>query len=305
MQSPPDGFRSGTLRRLIVERSECALARGALQPIATETHTVTEHSVPFQVRVVSSLARKHAHGEDRPAGSDPARRNPFLPYEPDLYVADVTPTHVCLLNKYNVIDHHLLVVTRAFERQERQLTAADFAALWRCLLEFDSLGFYNSGPLAGASQPHKHLQLVPLPLSADGRALPMDALIDATPRGPGPKQVPDLPFRHAFAWLDAPEAPGAADRAHRCYRELLAAAGLDPRLPEPPPYNLLVTRRYMLLVPRTRDTYEGVSVNALGFAGSFFVRDRALLETIRNIGPMRVLREVTPECAPGRQKPEL
>ena len=126
----------------------------------------------------------------------------------------------------------------------------------------------------------------------------MDPLIDATPPGPGPKLVPDLPFRHAFAWLEAPEAPAAADRAHRCYRELLAAAGLDPALPEPPPYNLLVTRRYMLLVPRTRDTYEGISVNALGFAGSFFVRDRALLETIRRLGPMRMLREVTPERMP-------
>lgn len=301
MQSLPDGFRPGTLRRLIVERTERALALGALQPIATETHTLTDHSVPFQVRVVSSLARKHAHGEDRPAGSDPTRRNPFLPYEEDLYVADVTPTHVCLLNKYNVLEHHLLVITRAFERQESRLTLGDFAALWRCLLEFDSLGFYNSGPLAGASQPHKHLQLVPLPLTADGRALPMDVLIEATPPGPGPRHVPDLPFRHAFAWLEAPEAPEAAERAHRCYRELLAAAGLDPELPEPPPYNLLVTRRYMLLVPRTRDTYEGVSVNALGFAGSFFVRDRTLLETIRRVGPMRMLREVTPKRTSNKQ----
>ncbi|HEY8553879.1 MAG TPA: hypothetical protein VIL43_05000 [Burkholderiales bacterium] len=57
----------------------------------------------------------------------------------------------------------------------------------------------------------------------------------------------------------------------------------------------------MLLVPRTRDTYEGVSVNALGFAGSFFVRDRTLLETIRRVGPMRMLREVTPKRTSNKQ----
>ena len=98
------------------------------------------------------------------------RKNPFLPYEPDLYVADVSPTHVCILNKYNVVDLHLLIITRAFEHQESRLRLPDFQALWRCLVEYDSLGFYNSGHLSGASQPHKHLQVVPLPLAGSGCA---------------------------------------------------------------------------------------------------------------------------------------
>ena len=37
-----------------------------------------------------------------------APANPFLPYEEDLYVCDLSPTHVCLLNKFNVVDHHFL-----------------------------------------------------------------------------------------------------------------------------------------------------------------------------------------------------
>ena len=69
-----------------------------------------------------------------------------------------------LLNKYNVVPHHLLIITRHFESQESALTQADFQALWTCLAEYDSLGFYNSGESAGASQPHKHLQTVPLPM---------------------------------------------------------------------------------------------------------------------------------------------
>jgi len=38
-------------------------------------------------------------------------------------------------------------------------------------------------------------------------------------------------------------------------------------------YNLLVMREWMVLVPRCRECFEGGSVNALGFAGCFFVRD--------------------------------
>jgi ATP adenylyltransferase len=34
----------------------------------------------------------------------------------------------------------------------------------------DALCFYNSGPASGASQPHKHVQIIPLPLIPDAPA---------------------------------------------------------------------------------------------------------------------------------------
>jgi ATP adenylyltransferase len=55
------------------------------------------------------------------------------------------------------------------------------------------------------------------------------------------------------------------------------------------PYNLLVADDWMLLVPRLAEYYRGVSVNALAFAGSLFVKDRTQLGLIRAAGPMRVL----------------
>ncbi|TMH28158.1 MAG: hypothetical protein E6H63_09175 [Betaproteobacteria bacterium] len=70
------------------------------------------------------------------------------------------------------------------------------------------------------------------------------------------------------------------------YRELIARCPLAP-------YNLLVTRDWMLVVPRRQERYESISVNALGFAGSLFVRDAAELELVRRAGPMNVLRAVT------------
>jgi sulfate adenylyltransferase (ADP) / ATP adenylyltransferase len=102
-----------------------------------------------------------------------------LPYDAALFVADVGAEHVCLLNKFNVVDHHLLIVSRDFVHQDRPLEVADFAVWWRCLNEYDSLGFYNGGARAGASQPHRHLQLVPLPLADSGPRIPLESLLDA------------------------------------------------------------------------------------------------------------------------------
>ena len=278
-------FPPGTLWSRLVERERGARERGALQPFATETRVIEDHGVAFQVRAVTSLA-----GRPRARAAD--RAQPFLPPEPDLLVTGVTSTHVCVLNKYPVLAHHALIVTRQLEAQESVLRPGDFEALWRCLAEFDALGFYNGGPVAGASQPHKHLQLVPLPLAPDGFAIPTEAWLEDAARSSSLRRVPRIPFRHAFRWLpDAASADARAADSHRLYRAMLADVGLDPDAPGP--YNLLVTRRYLLLVPRVHERYEAVAVNALGFAGSLFVPTRAALETIVRAGPVAVLRHVT------------
>ncbi|MEJ2346281.1 MAG: phosphorylase, partial [Gammaproteobacteria bacterium] len=205
----------------------------------------------------------------------------------------------CLLNKFNVIDHHLLVVTRAFEHQESPLTLADFSAWWRCMAEYDSLGFYNSGAAAGASQTHKHLQLVPLPLGRQGPAVPMEPLL--TPLRVGAITMsPDLPFLHAAVGLDpfgASEPQRAARNGWSLYRAMLERLDLAPVKAahserQAAPYNLLVTRRWMLLVPRSREHFGPISINGLGYAGSLFVTDRGQLKTLRTHGPMNVLKAV-------------
>jgi ATP adenylyltransferase len=108
--------------------------------------------------------------------------------------------------------------------------------------------------------------------------------------------VPGLPFRHAFAriTLDHATPADAAKAALACYDALLDAAGVGAietnGVPcQSSPYNLLVTRQWMLLVPRSAEHVEGVSVNALGFAGSLFVRDAAHMAMIERLGPMTVL----------------
>lgn len=280
MTKPGSDAFSATVDRV----TAAALRSGALQSIATEQRWIEQDGVRFLVRKVSNLARKHLAKPDKAV-------NPFLPYDPALFVAVISDTHVCLLNKFNVIDRHLLIVTRTFEDQEALLSAADFEALSICMAEIDGLGFYNGGIVAGASQPHKHLQLVPLPMAAEGPRVPIEPLLAAAGSVGTAGRVPGLPFRHAFARL------GEAETIHERYRALLAATGIEPvaaggEVRQSAPYNLLLTREWMLLVPRSRECFETISVNALGFAGSLFVRDAEQMKTIEDHGPMTVLRRV-------------
>jgi ATP adenylyltransferase len=266
-----------------------ALTTGALQPIETQTTLLDDGGVRFAVRAVSSLARKD---EARHAA---VVADPLGDYEPTLFVADLGPSHYLLLNKYPVLAGHVLLVTRRFEPQERLLTVEDFGALAACLSEVDGLGFYNGGAEAGASQLRKHLQLVPLPLAADSTdAVPMERELLSGHR---------LAFKHGFE-LVAPDATPFA--LHALYRELLQRCGISAvATPEgerqSAPYNLLLRRGWMLVVARSRECFETVSINALGFAGSLFVRTHAELERVRVVGPMRVLRAVAVHADCGAQ----
>jgi ATP adenylyltransferase len=222
----------------------------------------------------------------------PAPGNPFLPYDEDLFVCDLPPRHVCLLNKYPVLPEHLLIVTRAYEDQESPLTPGDFEALWSVLFECDGLAFYNAGAVAGASQPHRHLQVVPLPLVRGGARTAIDALMEEARFDAVLGRAEQLRFHHALARLrDCAQLPPslAADSLHGLYTEMARAFGCDRA---GRPYNLLVTRDWMLFVPRSREHWHSLSLNALAFAGAILVRDETQLAELRAAGPMSVLERV-------------
>ena len=227
-----------------------------------------DEGVRFVVRIVERIERKKASQE----AQGKSGRNPFLPYEEDLFVAGVSLTHVAVLNKFNVMEDHLLVVTRAFEEQESLLTPEDFEAMRIVLEEFDSLFFYNAGAAAGASQRHKHLQFVPVPIGEGPERCPMEVLFAG---GQGA-----VPYSCRFE---------AAAPTRERYLDALAGFG---RGNDPGAYNLVGTRDWMLFVPRRQGSFESISVNGLGFAGAFLAKDDEELARLRDVGPMRVLREV-------------
>jgi sulfate adenylyltransferase (ADP) / ATP adenylyltransferase len=282
----------GTLRASLLERTADARRSGAIQSIPTTVEMIEQNGVAFQVRVMAMLEKKAAQ---KTVGQ---QTNPFLPYDPELFVAPLSPTHISLLNKFNVVEHHLLIVTREFEHQQAQLTQKDCEALLIALTEIDGLAFYNAGTVAGASQPHKHFQVIPLD-DPTIVPLPIEPLLRFAKTDVG--TVPGLPFLHAYAAMDHdwtnPEKDSGAS-LHACYRSLLRVVGFSigasPGTDTPtPPYNLLLTRKWVLVVPRSQECFEGISINALGFGGMFLVKDVSQLAILRREGPMTALQHVS------------
>ncbi|BAY09393.1 ATP adenylyltransferase family protein [Calothrix sp. NIES-2098] len=292
-------LQPGTLWKSVIERTESAWKCGALLSIPTEFEFVEQDGVQFLVRILSNLVRKDAAKQKQVQQTTSSGKdfNPFLPYEEDLFVADISETHVCLLNKFNVVDYHLLIITRAFEEQESLLTLEDFAAMWACLAEYDGLAFYNGGQVAGASQRHKHLQVVPLPLTTSGAAIPIEPLLAAAEFQGTVATIPELPFTHAFASLDRSWAESpltAAKTTLEIYRNLLKTVGIAAveGNRQSGAYNFLATRQWMLIVPRSQEEFEGISVNSLGCAGALLVRNQEQMQILKDAGPMNILKSV-------------
>jgi ATP adenylyltransferase len=288
-------FQPGTLLASIIDRTDRALQSGALHPIPTEYEFVEQNGIRFLVRILSNLVRKQKAKEQQETAK-PKDFNPFLPYEADLFVADISETHLCLLNKFNVVDYHLLIVTREFEEQESLLTLEDFHAMWLCLAEYEGLAFYNSGKMAGASQRHKHLQLVPLPLVPEIPQIPIASLL-ATAKFDGDiGTIADFPFLHAVARLDASwqTSPlAAAASSLKTYHTLLEAVrAYDETKTKAGAYNLLATREWMIIVPRSRESFQSICVNSLGFSGALLVKDRQQMQILKDCSPLTVLQNV-------------
>ncbi|KAJ1914477.1 bifunctional AP-4-A phosphorylase/ADP sulfurylase [Mycoemilia scoparia] len=127
--------------------------------------------ISFQIRLCPALASKpdiKLNEHKKLAATDPTAKkvvvvNPFKPYDPKLYVEDLGDSHILLLNKFCVVPNHTLIVTKQFREQGERLSIEDFNAVVSAVSRQSCplIAFYNSGPESGASQPHKHLQLLP------------------------------------------------------------------------------------------------------------------------------------------------
>ena len=302
---------SSELWNKVVAQTEYARQCGALQSVETDYQFIEQNGISFLVRTLSNLARKEQVLQKQKQTQTQTNQefDPFLPYEEDLFVADISSTHLCLLNKFNVVDRHLLIVTREFEDQENWLNIEDFWALWVCMQEIDGLAFYNGGKIAGASQRHKHLQLVPLPFIPGECYLPIKPALAATVFNNSIGKVPYFPFCHAIARLhltlsDSPLI--AAEKMLACYYSLLRTVNLEVdnnSKVQSGAYNLLATKEWMLLVPRSKESFQckvvhsptttvSIPINSLGFAGSLFVRDREQIKLLEELTPMTLLSKV-------------
>lgn len=186
-----------------------------------------------------------------------------------------------MLNKFAVVPEHFLLVTRAFKQQTDLLGADDLGAAHACARAYheDVAGgqelfvFFNSGEHSGASQPHRHLQLLPAEKMREGLGdgagwtVLADQLAGNGDEG-GPIRLPFATFAETIAGDVSPEALRSA--YIRLYRKACAAAGLDERelgdlsgdgIPARISYNLAMTRNSLVVCPRLA---EGDVVRASG-----------------------------------------
>jgi ATP adenylyltransferase len=71
------------------------------------------------------------------------------------------------LNKFPVIPEHFILATKDWKEQSHLLEEDDIRVTYECLKTWRAHGselfaFFNSGEHSGASQPHRHLQFLPV-----------------------------------------------------------------------------------------------------------------------------------------------
>ncbi len=263
----------GELFTLLRSTTKSALASQDLKSIPTRNHLIEEGELQFQVRVLQKPRKKPSGFVD-----EKSFINPFLPYEKALYVCHLETGHVVLLNKFNVVEQHLLIVTPEFKRQESLLSRNEFDGL-RCIMEsMPVLAFYNSAHEAGASQPHCHLQAIPL------SSLPIDHAMEAATQSP--QKIRSLPYNHLAVSINNDSAD-----IYTIYIDLLVRLNLfHPGSEEnPAPHNFLLTDNWIIVIPRSSKKQESSKINALGFAGLLLVKNDEQLQLLRKTGPVNLL----------------
>ncbi|KAI8825451.1 ATP adenylyltransferase-domain-containing protein [Chytriomyces cf. hyalinus JEL632] len=303
-----------TLINRLGTQFDTALAAGHL--VFTPSTCVQVHcdGIDFQIRHAPSLALK----PQRPKHQNKQRKpfNPFLPPDVNLTVDEsLLGTHALLLNKFAVVRAHALVVTKAWASQSSFLDAKDWAAAWALMGQADSqfLGFFNCGPLSGASVPHKHMQFIPVHQGAVDDMIPIENLLESHKNnakiGSLAETVVDaLPFFHRACFI--PESVSDFGEIEAAYLGLVKSAfqaiGIDTDASinndpdalaamnaamysgskEELSYNLIFTKSWMIVIPRRAETFNGLSVNSVGFAGMLLTKSAEQLEGLQNPGAL-------------------
>ncbi|KAH9935653.1 HIT-like protein [Fomitopsis serialis] len=311
----------------IPESFDKAQEAGDLLFFPSTIHKHSEFDVDFEIRLCPALQQKPnlptPHFNSAPQLSS-GKPDPFAPpYILNLCLGEIKDEeegteYVILFNKYSVVRHHILLITKEYQSQTSPLLPPDLVQTYLLLLAAQRTGrryfaFYNCGELSGASQPHKHLQLIPV----DDDGPPIERLARKT-KIDYPGEPYPFPRYRAFALSSLPYANHVrrlpTSLSSTSYDDLdreLSNAFLslldlvvstvrhDPDYPSgTPSYNVILTLEHMHLIPRKKENHileetgEQLSVNSLGYAGLLLVKSERELEVVKRESIGRILRDV-------------
>jgi len=211
--------------------------------------------------------------------------NPFKPWDKILEIDSIGNGHQLILNKYPVQLGHVLLITNEWKEQNGWLDIKDWEAIKEVNKDTSGLWFFNSGPLAGASQPHRHIQLLrrdPSELSCPREKWILDLNNVNYENEKFSKNILLKKFSKSLN----------EENIHEIYKDLAYKLGLgEPRKDKKPryPYNLIFTNRWIILIKRKTDNLFGISINALGYAGYILVTEKSDINYLRKFGPEKLL----------------
>lgn len=166
-------------------------------PFALQAHADTDVLLQFQVRYSPALANKPKSNKAR--DSKEKLVNPFSDPPKGLFITDL-PSHNLVLNKFPIIPDHFILATKDFKEQTYLLEEDDLSAAYECLKAYrengeELFGFFNSGEHSGASQPHRHIQFLPVESMQSGieTGQSWEVLADNLIKTPKPGMSPNRP----------------------------------------------------------------------------------------------------------------
>ncbi|PHH53209.1 Protein APA1 [Ceratocystis fimbriata CBS 114723] len=259
---------------------------------------------PFQIRYAPSLAQKPKNPVRAP-GSVPF--DPFATPPPALRIVDISPAHFLVLNKFAIAPEHFILATTAWRSQEDVLEAEDIEAAYACVQAYRGrqggnqsgpdggvvdgeehglqrtglFVFYNGGPHSGASQPHRHLQLVPMSSLYDclSASTPWSPLIDSVQQPTASQDIPIHLFTKPVS--DNPTKNELFDTYLGLYAQACKAVlGAETEVPSTGKalisYNFSLTGKTMALCPRIS---EGARIGVEHGAGKIQLNGTILAGT--------------------------
>ncbi|CAJ2506261.1 Uu.00g003910.m01.CDS01 [Anthostomella pinea] len=289
-----------------------ARANGDLTYYPTQAAMLTPGSLAFQLRFSPSLASKPKAPKPKEPNAKPF--NPFENPSAAMLIAELPPSHNLVLNKFAIVPEHFILATKEAKPQTHVLEKDDIDAAYACIRAYHTAGqelftFFNSGEHSGASQPHRHLQLLPVERMKDGledadRGGEWDVLAD---RIRGRKKA--LPFSIFTAAIDAEMSGEERHDAYLAlYKRAVKATIASEEVPDKGEakisYNFAMTSTSMALCPRTAEGASiqnrsdeeagSVALNGTVLAGTALVKNQAEWDALRENPDMllSVLRKI-------------
>ncbi|KAG2354358.1 ATP adenylyltransferase [Suillus spraguei] len=306
-------------------RFEAAQSSGDLFFFPSEVSKHEEIGVEWEIRLCTALQKKPVvtppagKAEIAPSNqSDKTVKNsdPFTPpYVPNLHVGDLCnkssgAEYGVLLNKYSVVPHHFLLVTKEFMPQNSPLMPHDLVQTYLLLLVARSarknyFAFYNCGSNSGASQSHKHIQFI----EVEENGPPIERLAKAANLEVSgkPFSLSSVPYaNHIYRLPTLSNGASPEQLEQALFLPFLSLLDLvistmrhaSDYPPGTPSYNVILTLEHMHLIPRHWDTYTlgesgaMLGVNSLGFAGMLMVRSESERQALKQEKIGMVLRGV-------------